>query len=82
MRLDRQLLGALAVQTGGTVIVESETPGQEAGRSLATAADATVLWPTSATWPAEVTAVFPKRLPPLRGDRDTICSALSREKAR
>ncbi len=72
VRLDRQLLGALAVQTGGAVIVESETSGQEAGRSLATAADATVLWPTSVTWPAEVTSVFPKRMPPLRNDRDTI----------
>ena len=72
LRVDQQLLGALAVQTGGTVILGGETPGREAGSSLAAAADATVLWPTSVTWPAAMTEVFPKRLPPLRGDRETI----------
>ena len=71
-RLDQQLLGALAVQSGGAVILESDTPGKEAGHSLATAADATVLWPTAVVWPAEMTEVFPKRMPPLRSDRETI----------
>jgi len=72
-RVDRQLAGALAVQSGGTVILDAEAlPAAEAGRQLAAAANATVLWPTAATWPAEMTAVFPKRTPPLRGDRETI----------
>ncbi len=71
-RLDPQLLGALAAQSGGAVIVESETSSQEAGRALAAAADATVLWPTSVTWPAEMSEVLPKRMPPLRSDRETI----------
>ncbi len=33
---------------------------------------ATVYWPTGATWPAELGQVYPKSLPPLRTDRDTI----------
>ncbi len=72
-RVDRQLPGALAVQTGGTVIFDAEAlPAAEAGVQLAAAANATVLWPTATTWPAEMTAVFPKRTPPLRGDRETV----------
>ena len=72
-RVDRQLPGALAAQTGGTVILDAEAlPAAEVGRQLAGAVKATVLWPTAATWPAEMTAVFPKRTPPLRGDRETV----------
>ena len=45
----------------------------EAGRQLAAAAAATVVWPTAAVkWPAEVGEVIPKTLPPLRSDRDTV----------
>ena len=73
LRLDLQLLGALAVQSGGTVISDGGAlAGKDAGRALAIAADTSVLWPTSVTWPAEMTEVFPKRLPPLRPDRATI----------
>ena len=72
-RVDRQLPGALAVQTGGAVVLDSDTlTGAEAGRQLAAAANATVVWPTAVAWPAEMTRVFPKQLPPLRGDRETV----------
>jgi hypothetical protein len=72
-RVDRQLPGALAVQTGGGVILDSDAlSAAEAGRQLAAAAAANVLWPTGVTWPAEMTEVFPKRMPPLRGDRETV----------
>ena len=72
-RVDRLLPGALAVQTGGTVILDSDTlTAAAAGGQLAAAADLNVAWPTAATWPAEMTEVFPKRLPPLRGDRETV----------
>ncbi len=72
-RIDAQLAGALAVQTGGTVIADADAlGGGEAGRRLAAAADVTVLWPTKVTQPAEMSEVFPKTMPPLRGDRETI----------
>ena len=67
-RPDLQLLGALAGQTGGRMIEKSA----QAGRDLAAAADATVLWPSApVNWPAGFT-VYPKRTPPLRSDRDTV----------
>ncbi|MCG2684963.1 MAG: hypothetical protein L6306_15270 [Planctomycetales bacterium] len=73
LRPDPQLLGALAVQSGGALIPDAESlKGQEAGGRLAAAADAAVLWPTSVTWPAGMGEVFPKRLPPLRSDRETV----------
>ncbi len=72
-RVDRQLPGALAAQTGGAVVLDTDTlTGAEAGRQLAAAANATVVWPTAVTWPAEMTQVLPKQLPPLRGDRETV----------
>ncbi len=73
MRPDPQLLGSLAVQSGGNMIADNVLlKGEDGGRQLAAAADAPVLWPTSVTWPAGMSEVFPKRLPPLRGDRETI----------
>ncbi len=70
---DPQLLGSLAVQSGGTMLPDADSlTGQDAGRRLAAAAGAAVLWPASVTWPAALTEVFPKRLPPLRADRETV----------
>ena len=72
-RIDGQLLGALAVQSGGALIFDTDAlKGEEAGRQLAAAAGAAVLWPDSVTWPKEMTEVLPKRLPPLRYDRETV----------
>ena len=72
-RVDVQLPGALAVQTGGAVITDSDAlKGDEAGHRLGSAADATVLWPTTVAWPPEMTEVLPKQLPPLRSDRETV----------
>ena len=71
-RTDARLAGALAVQTGGAVILDGDAlKGEEAGRRLAAAANAAVLWPTTVGWPNEM-EVFPKQLPPLRGDRETV----------
>ena len=67
-RVDRQLLGALAGNTGGQVI----DMGPQAGGQLAAAADATVLWPAGdVQWPQGF-EVYPTRMPPLRTDRDTV----------
>ena len=71
--VDKQLLGSLAAQTGGVVI--DDKPGAsaaEAGQALAAAANATVVWPGAVKWPAQIAEVFPKTLPPLRSDRDTV----------
>jgi len=80
-RLDRQLLGALAGQTGGVVMVADETPAEAVGSALATAARADVLWPTEVTWPDEMGEVFPKRTPPLRADRDSVVVGTYKGKA-
>ena len=72
LRTDPQLLGALAAQTGGIVISDEDLAGKEAGGQLAALVDSTVLWPNTVTWPAEMTEVFPKRMTPLRSDRDTV----------
>ncbi len=73
-RVDRQILGVLAAQTGG-VFVEEPQDGSAvgAGRQLAAAVHAAVFWPAGAVkWPAQIGEVFPKTLPPLRSDRDTV----------
>ena len=73
MRPDPQLLGSLAVQSGGNMIADNVLlKGEDGGRQLAAAADAPVFWPTSVVWPAGMSEVYPKRLPPLRADRETI----------
>ncbi|MEN6559008.1 MAG: hypothetical protein ABFC54_12610, partial [Thermoguttaceae bacterium] len=72
-RIDFQLPGALAVQTGGAVIVDKPTlDAAEAGRQLAAALDVPVLWIDSVGYPSAMTEVLPKQLPPLRGDRETV----------
>ena len=72
------LLAALAAQTGGMVAGADESDDIAAtGMHLASALEATVLWPTAATpWPAGWT-VYPNRLPPLRSDRETIVAGQS-----
>ncbi len=72
-RIDRQLPGALAVQTGGTVITDTDALGAaEAGRQLAAATTVAVAWPTAAVFPADILEVLPKRVPPMRADRETV----------
>jgi hypothetical protein len=46
--------------------------GTEIGGRLANWTRAAVLWPNEVTWPAELGDVYPKSVPPLRTDRDTI----------
>lgn len=86
LRTDPQLVGALAVQSGGNVVFDNESlSGDDAGHQLAAAVREPVLWPTAVTWPAEIVDVFPKQLPPLRSDRETIvlgvCKSLAPLKA-
>ncbi len=72
-RLDLQLLGVLANHTGGQVIREAiDIEASQAGLDLAQSVRATVYWPGDVRWPDNVSEVFPKTMPPLRSDRDSV----------
>ncbi|MCI0333714.1 MAG: VWA domain-containing protein [Planctomycetes bacterium] len=51
---------------------ENQRRGATVGASMADWTRAAVLWPAEVAWPAQLGEVFPKTLPPLRTDRDTI----------
>ncbi len=66
-------LAAIANQTGGTLVLDSEkTTGREAGEKLAKAAHGPVIWPTDRQMPDTLTATYPNQTPPFRLDRDTV----------
>ncbi len=69
------MLGTLASRTGGAVLSEkSDVDAAAYGAGLAQAVHGSVFWPTAANavkWP-EGLDVYPKTLPPLRSDRDTV----------
>ena len=68
-----QLLAALANQTGGQVYVDSENvTGQQAGSALLEALASPVVWPTTEQLDDAIQESYPRRLPPLRQDRDSI----------
>jgi len=73
--IQEQLLGSLASRTGGIVAPELSSVDADAyGTGLARAVHGSVLWPKAANsvkWP-EGMDVYPKTLPPLRSDRDTV----------
>ncbi len=46
--------------------------GSSIGASMADWTRAIVFWPVEVSWPAELGEVYPKSMPPLRTDRDTI----------
>jgi hypothetical protein len=72
-RVERSLLRALAGRTGGVAIEDDPklTPAALGGM-LVSAARVSVYWPVGqASWPAG-SEVYPRPLPPLRSDRDTV----------
>ncbi len=72
-RIDATLLAALANQTGGMLITDSDRMiGKEVGAHLLQMASAPVVWSSSLEMPKELADVYPKKAPPLRSDRDTI----------
>ena len=72
-RTDSSLLAALANQTGGLFVVDGDNATvKQVAAFLAGAAEGTVIWPTKATLPKQFAAAYPKPMPPLRSDRDTI----------
>ena len=74
-RLQEQLLGTLVARSGGVLVPENAVLGADFyGTGLAQAVHASVLWPQAADkvkWPEDMD-VYPRTLPPLRSDRDTV----------
>ena len=66
------MLAALANQTGGTVLANDDISGQEMGAALAAATRETVFWPVDSKFSDSVEQFFPRTVPPLRSDRDTV----------
>ncbi|NMC19002.1 MAG: hypothetical protein GYA33_01170, partial [Thermogutta sp.] len=72
-RWDAPLMATIATHSGGVLVRDLEgVTAESAAAELAAAVAAPVAWPTSVTWSGPVGEVFPKTLPPLRGDRDTV----------
>jgi hypothetical protein len=85
-RIDAGLLAALANHTGGVVGFDSgdakkDAAQRDAGAKLAAAATEVVVWPEKFTLPESFKEVYPRRMPPLRGDRDTVVVGVGRAAA-
>src|SRR5262249_26059866 len=76
-RTDLQLLGTIAVHTGGAVFVDAliedeKSPATEVGKKLAAAAKAAIFYPEEIAVAPEFDKLLPEVIPPVRADRDTI----------
>jgi len=76
-RTDLQLLGTVALHTGGVVFVDAlmddtkDLPPQ-LGQKLAAAASASIFYPERISLLPRVDKLLPEAAPPIRADRDTI----------
>ena len=72
--MDVALLAAVANQTGGNVIVDSDEAGiaDRAADYLIATARGKVFWPQNVSLPKEIVETYPANIPPLRNDRDVI----------
>jgi len=68
------LMSALANNTGGNLYVDSDEEGSitRCATGLASTIHASVFWPTDGKLDDAVVAMFPRRFPPMRTDRDSI----------
>jgi len=75
---DLYLLAALANHTGGMLYLDSNEGAwaERAGQAMADVIRAPVAWPTAVNMPDAIRDVYPSKLPPLRGDRDTVVVGL------
>ena len=74
-KTDCELLSIISNHTGGKIFVRqaiTDATCQQIGGNLAKAALEPVFWPTKSSWPSGVAQYFPRQLPPLRFDRDSI----------
>jgi len=68
---DLQLLGAMAQQTGGVVVIDEES-GKDYGRTLARSIDLPIVYPLSMKVSDRGIQLLPTEALPLRSDRDTV----------
>jgi hypothetical protein len=72
-RVDLHLLGALANHSGGILAIDqAEANPAEIGKALARQASADVFYPTAIEASATLGDLYPKVLPPVRSDRETV----------
>ena len=72
-RWDAPLMASIATHSGGILVRDVDgVTAESAAAELAAAVASPVAWPISVTWTGPVGEVFPKTLPPLRADRDTV----------
>ncbi|HUS38000.1 MAG TPA: VWA domain-containing protein [Pirellulales bacterium] len=70
---DRELLAVLANYTGGQLVLDDKAfEANKIGDYLAKAATDPVVWPSKLKLSESLTKVYPRPLPPLRMDRETI----------
>ena len=68
------LLAALANNSGGNYVVDTDDPSSvnNGAMALAKTVHGSVFWPKTAKLPENLVEVFPGKCPPMRSDRDTI----------
>lgn len=69
-----ELMAALANNTGGNYVVDSDADDsvRQGAIILAQTVHGSVLWPITGELDESIVEIFPHRFPPLRSDRDTI----------
>ncbi|HWA98229.1 MAG TPA: VWA domain-containing protein, partial [Pirellulales bacterium] len=72
-RIDGMLLGALASDTGGVLALDNDDlNARQVGMFLVTAATGAVAWPSEMEADESLGITYPRRIAPLRFDRETI----------
>jgi hypothetical protein len=71
---DVELLAALANNTGGNLLLDSDDPDamSQGAEELAKTVHGSVFWPGRVDLPEQISEIYPNRVPPLRSDRDSI----------
>jgi Mg-chelatase subunit ChlD len=78
---DPLVLAAIANRTGGALFIDTdENTAQQAGAALAQSVRATVYWPVDTKMSSGLAEVYPRSLPPLRSDRDTILVGMLKDR--
>jgi hypothetical protein len=72
---DVEFLATLANHTGGVIYIHKNienSSNQQIAAALAKSCVSPVFWPTDSKWPQGLVSHFPKAVPPIRMDRDSI----------